>query len=130
MMHQTSAGQQMYQELVTTDSIDLHGSLTLFPGEAFTGVHTQAGPAATSTIIVHGSALESMSSRVISQLIRLLISARHQQQRLLVYGLNEHQRYIFEITRLCQYIDIAATETQAASTVQRGTGMLIGEAAL
>jgi anti-anti-sigma regulatory factor len=132
-MYQTSARQQMHQERTTTSSIDLHGSLAALPGEAFTGVHTQASPAPTSTIIVHGSALEPMNSRVISQLIRLLIFARRQQQRLLVLGLSEHQRYIFEITRLCQFIDIAATELQAvaaATTRQGNTGMLGGETAL
>ncbi len=126
-MHQIGARQQMHQENATTNSIDLHGSLAALSGEAFIGVHTQTSPAPTSTIIVHGSALEPMNSHVISQLIRLLISTRRQQQRLLVWGLSEHQRYIFEITRLCQFIDIAATETQAvaaAFTTQRDTSML------
>jgi anti-anti-sigma regulatory factor len=133
MMHQTSARQQMHQEHATTNGIDLHGSLLALSGEAFIGVHAPASPAPTSTIIVHGSALEPMNSRAINQLIQLLISARRQQQRLLVLGLSEHQQYIFEITRLCQYIDIAPTETQAvaaASIALRGTGMLIGETAL
>jgi len=132
-MHQTGARQQMYQELATTNSIDPHGSLAALSGEVSIGVHTLASPAPTSTITVHGSALEPINSRVISQLIRLLISARRQQQRLLVWGLSEHQQYIFEISRLCQFIDIAATETQAvtaAFTTQSDTGMLIGEITL
>jgi anti-anti-sigma factor len=117
MMQQADPIMHLRQGNATTSIIDLHGSLSALPEEFLIDIHTQANPVTNGTIIMNCSELESMNSRGISQLIQLLICTRRQQQRLLVFGLSEHNRYIFEITRLNQFIDIADTKIQAVSVV-------------
>ena len=102
----------------TTSMIDMHGSLSALSEEAFTDIQTQAGPVTTSTIILNCSELEAINSRGICQLVQLLINARQRQQRLLVYGLSEHNRYLLKITGLSEFVEIAGTETQALAAVQ------------
>src|SRR4249919_1677090 len=111
---QADAIMHLRQGNTTMNIIDLHGGPLALAEQLLIGSHTQASPATTSTIILNCSELESMNSRGISQLIRLIIYTR-QQQRLLVFGLSEHNRYILEITRLSLFIDIADTETQAVT---------------
>jgi len=46
-------------------------------------------------------------------LVTLLVRANRQRQKLLAYGLNEHYRQIFELTRLDEAIGIHADEDAA-----------------
>jgi anti-sigma B factor antagonist len=46
-------------------------------------------------------------------LVTLLVRANRQRQRLLAFGLNEHYRQIFELTRLDEAIHIYDTEAEA-----------------
>ena len=48
--------------------------------------------------------LEYMNSSGIGLLVTLLVRANRNQQRLLAYGLSEHYRQIFELTRLDEAI--------------------------
>ena len=57
-----------------------------------------------------------MNSSGIGLLVTLLIRVNRQKQRLLSYGLSEHYRHIFDITRLSQVIGIYDTEAQALQT--------------
>ena len=102
----------------TTSIIDMHGSLSALSHGAFTDIHAQSGLATTSTIILNCIELEAINSRGICQLVQLLIDARQRQQRLLVYGLSEHNRYLLKITGLSDFVEIAGTETQALAAVQ------------
>ena len=116
-MHQAGIIRHLRQGNAITGIIDLYGSLSDLPEEFLVDVHTQAHPVTNGTIIINCSELESISSHGISQIIQLLICTRRQQQRLLIFGLSEHNRYILEITRLNQFIDIVETETQAVAAL-------------
>ena len=102
----------------TTSIIDMHGSLSALSIETFKLLHAQNGTARTSTIILNCNELEAINSRGICQLVQLLINARQHRQRLLVYGLSEHNRYLLKITGLSEFVEIAGTETQALAAVQ------------
>jgi anti-sigma B factor antagonist len=54
-----------------------------------------------------------MNSGGIGMLVTLLVRANRQRQRLVAYGLNEHYRQIFELTRLDEAIGIFDSETEA-----------------
>lgn len=112
-MQQTDVLFHLQQQITATSSVDLHGSLSVLSEQLL----TLANSATTSSIFLNCSELESINSHGISLLIRLLIYSRRQQKRLLFFGLSEHNRYIFEVTRLNQFIDIADTKTQAVATV-------------
>jgi anti-anti-sigma factor len=117
MMQQADTLMHLQQGNATTSIIDLHGSLSDLPKEFLIDIHKQANPITNGTIIMNWSELESMNSCAISQIIQLLIYTRRQQQRLLVFGLSEHNRHILEITRLNHFIVIVETETQAVVTL-------------
>jgi anti-anti-sigma factor len=113
MMHIRSAN-------TTTSIIDIQGNLSALEAEAFTGIHAEDRPLTSSAIILNCSELEAINSRGICQLVQLLINARQRQQRLLLYGLSEHNRYLLKITGLSRFVEIARTETQALAAVQIG----------
>jgi anti-anti-sigma factor len=117
MMQQAGASMYLRQGNATTGIIDLQGSLSNLPEDLLKDIHLQSNPFTNGTIIMNCSELEAMNSRGISQIIQLLIYTRRKQQRLLIFGLSEHNRYILEITRLSRFIDIVETETQAVATL-------------
>ena len=57
-------------------------------------------------MILNFSGLEYMNSGGIGLLVTLLVRANRQKQRLLAYGLTDHYRQIFELTRLDEAIGI------------------------
>jgi anti-anti-sigma factor len=69
-----------------------------------------------NTITLNCGGLESINSHGICLLIKLLIHAKRYNKRLRVFGLSEHNRYIFEITRLNKFIDFVETESQSLET--------------
>ena len=114
-MQQTDVIFHLQHQYTAMSIIDLHENQSALREQLL----TQANSATTSTIILNCSELESINSHGIRLLILLLIYSRRQQKRLLVFGLSEHNRYIFEITHLSKFIDIADTKTQAVAEVHR-----------
>jgi anti-sigma B factor antagonist len=64
-------------------------------------------------IILDFSGLEYMNSGGIGLLVTLLVRAQRQHQRVLAYGLTDHYRQIFELTRLDEAVGIHDTEADA-----------------
>ncbi|HEU5229176.1 MAG TPA: STAS domain-containing protein, partial [Ktedonobacteraceae bacterium] len=64
-------------------------------------------------IILNFSGLDYMNSSGIGLIITLLIRVNRQKQHLLAFGLSEHYRHIFEITRLDDAIKIYLSEDEA-----------------
>jgi anti-sigma B factor antagonist len=93
--------------------IDIVGDVTSACEEVLMGAYGQASSDRTRAIILNFSGLEYMNSSGIGLLVTLLVRANRQHQRLLVYGLNEHYRQIFELTRLDEAIGIHASEADA-----------------
>jgi anti-sigma B factor antagonist len=63
--------------------------------------------------VLNFSGLEYMNSGGIGMLVTLLVRANRQRQQLFAYGLNEHYRQIFELTRLDEAIGIYENEADA-----------------
>ena len=64
-------------------------------------------------IVLNFESLEYMNSSGIGLLVTLLIRVNREKQRLLTYGLTEHYRNIFQITRLDDAISIFDSEDEA-----------------
>jgi anti-sigma B factor antagonist len=75
--------------------------------------YARASTGQTRAIILNFAGLEYMNSGGIGLLVTLLVRANRQKQRLLAYGLNEHYRQIFELTRLDEAIGLHADEQAA-----------------
>jgi anti-anti-sigma factor len=97
--------------------IDIHGEVSALAEKALMDAYMEASIPTTSTIILNFSGLEYMNSSGIGLLVTLLIRVNHQEQRLLAFGLNQHYRSIFEITRLSEAIEIYDTETQTLASL-------------
>jgi anti-sigma B factor antagonist len=92
--------------------IDVHGEVTAGAENALMDAYTQAGTHVRS-VVLNFSDLEYMNSSGIGLLVTLLIRVNRQKQRLLAYGLSEHYRQIFDLTRLDEAIGIYSGEVDA-----------------
>lgn len=111
----------MTQAIVTMDVraagggaavVDISGDVTASCEGVLMDAYSRTGEAARA-IILNFTGLEYMNSGGIGLLVTLLIRANRAQQRLLAYGLNEHYRQIFELTRLDEAIAIYDSEREA-----------------
>ena len=93
--------------------IDLKGDVTASAERTLADAYTRASGRFTRTIVLNFSGLEYMHSGGIGMLVTLLVRANRQRQRLVAYGLNEHYRQIFELTRLDEAIGIFDSEAEA-----------------
>lgn len=92
--------------------IDIQGEITAFSEEAISSAHDQAGKGATA-VILNFTDLEYMNSGGIGLLVTTLIRAQRSGHALRAYGLSEHYRQIFNLTRLDEAISIYDDEVSA-----------------
>ena len=65
-------------------------------------------------IVLNFTGLDYMNSGGIGLLVTLLVRAQRQRQRVLAYGLSDHYRQIFELTRLDEAVGIHDTRRRRA----------------
>ena len=99
--------------------IDVAGDMTAFAENALMRAYTEASPVGVRAIIMNFSCLEYMNSSGIGLLVTLLIRINRQKQHLLVYGLSDHYKHIFELTRLDEAIHTYDTEAAAVAAANR-----------
>jgi anti-sigma B factor antagonist len=97
----------------TVSIIDIKGDLTSACEEVLMNAYSEAADGNVGAVLLNFSGLEYMNSGGIGLLVTLLVRANRQRQRLLAFGLNDHYRQIFELTRLDEAIGIHATEQDA-----------------
>ena len=95
--------------------IDIRGEVTSFAEGSLMEAYNQATENQSNAIILNFENLEYMNSGGIGLLVTLLIRAQRNDQRLMAYGLNEHYRQIFELTRLNEAIGIYGNEADAVA---------------
>src|SRR6266571_1979101 len=83
-----------------TSIIDIQGEVSAFAEKVLMDAYMEASTPTTSDIILNFSGLEYMNSSGVGLLVTLLIRINRQKQRMLAFGLSEHYRHIFELTRL------------------------------
>lgn len=93
--------------------IDVEGELTAFAEAVLMDAYNQASDGQVRAIILNFEGLEYMNSSGIGLLVTLLIRINRERQQLLTYGLSEHYRNIFQITRLDDAIAIHDSEEEA-----------------
>jgi anti-sigma B factor antagonist len=95
--------------------VDIRGDVTAASEAALSDAYAAASTPTTRAIVLNFSGLEYMNSGGIGMLVTLLVRANRQRQRLLAYGLNQHYRQIFELTRLDEAIGIYDSEEAAVA---------------
>ena len=93
--------------------IDVEGELTAFAEDVLMDAYNQASDGHVRAIILNFEELEYMNSSGIGLLVTLLIRINREKQQLLTYGLSDHYRTIFQITRLDDAISTYDTEEEA-----------------
>ncbi|MFN8487241.1 MAG: STAS domain-containing protein [Caldilineaceae bacterium] len=93
--------------------IDIRGEVTGAAENTLMDAYTEAAKGNPHAIILNFSHLEYMNSSGIGLLVTLLIRVQRQKQRLLAYGLSDHYKQIFELTRLNEAISIYSSEAEA-----------------
>ena len=93
--------------------IDVKGELTAFAEGVLMDAYAQASDGRVRAVVLNFEGLEYMNSSGIGLLVTLLIRVNREKQRLLTYGLSEHYRNIFQITRLDDAIGIYDSEEEA-----------------
>ena len=92
--------------------IDISGEVTAAAENALMDAYTQMGNQVRAVVLNFGQ-LQYMNSSGIGLLVTLLIRINRQKQRLLAYGLSDHYRQIFDLTRLDEAIGIFGAEGEA-----------------
>jgi anti-sigma B factor antagonist len=93
--------------------IDIEGEVTAASEAALMDAYGRASGEQTRWIVLNFSGLEYMNSSGIGLLVTLLVRANRQKQRLLAFGLTQHYRQIFQLTRLDEAIGIHGSESEA-----------------
>jgi anti-sigma B factor antagonist len=96
-----------------TRAIDIKGDITAQSEYVLMEAYGRAGEEGVKAIVLNFSALDYMNSGGIGLLVTLLVRAQRQHQRVLAYGLSDHYRQIFELTRLDEAVAIHDTEADA-----------------
>jgi anti-sigma B factor antagonist len=97
--------------------VDIRGDVTAGSEGVLSEAYGRASTPTTKAVVLNFSGLEYMNSGGIGMLVTLLVRANRQRQRLLAYGLNQHYRQIFELTRLDEAIGIHDSEEAAVAAV-------------
>jgi anti-sigma B factor antagonist len=94
--------------------IEIGGEITRESDSALQDAYERAAEG-TRTLILAFDGLQYMNSSGIGLLVTLLVRAKRNHQKILAYGLSEHYRQIFELTRLDEAISIYDTEHAAVA---------------
>jgi anti-sigma B factor antagonist len=98
--------------------INVAGELTPASEEALTAAFARACEGAARAVLLDFGELGYMNSGGIGLLVTLLVRARRDKRQLLAFGLSDHYRQIFELTRLEDAIGIHPSEDAALAAVR------------
>jgi len=96
-----------------TRVIEVKGDVTAQSEDVLMDAFGRASTQGVSAIVLDFSALDYMNSGGIGLLVMLLVRAQRQHQRVLAFGLSEHYRQIFELTRLDEAVGIHDSQDDA-----------------
>jgi anti-sigma B factor antagonist len=93
--------------------IDIKGDITAASEDVLMDAYGRASEPSVKAIVLNFVGLDYMNSGGIGLLVTLLVRAQRQRQRVLAYGLSDHYRQIFELTRLDDAVGIHDDEEGA-----------------
>jgi anti-sigma B factor antagonist len=95
--------------------IDIKGDVTAASEPVLMSAYEQADRQGARRLVLNFRGLEYMNSGGIGMLVTFLIRANRHRQELAAFGLSDHYREIFELTRLDEAITIYNDERSALS---------------
>ena len=97
--------------------IDIDGEITAFSEAVLTDAHREASAGGVDAVVLNFTELEYMNSGGIGLLVTTLIRAQRAGHTLSAYGLTDHYKEIFALTRLDEAIEIYESEDAALGAV-------------
>ena len=94
-------------------AIDVKGDITAASEDLLMDAYGRANESSPKAIVLNFSGLDYMNSGGIGLLVTLLVRAQRQGQGVLAYGLSDHYREIFELTRLDEAVGLHDSEEDA-----------------
>jgi anti-anti-sigma factor len=101
--------------------IELSGDVTAACESELMDAYREAGRAEIRGIVLDFTGLDYMNSSGIGLLVTLLVRAKRAHQQLSAFGLSDHYRQIFELTRLDEIITVHDDENGAVVAARTGT---------
>jgi anti-anti-sigma factor len=95
--------------------IDLTGDLNSSAEDALNEAYAEATGAGAGAVVLNFERAEYINSTGIALIVGLLAQARANRVEMKAFGLSDHYREIFEITRLADFMTITDTEDGAMS---------------
>ena len=93
--------------------IDIAGDITAASEDVLMDAYGRAAGDGVRAIVLSFAGLEYMNSGGIGLLVTLLVRAHRRGQQVLAFGLSDHYRQIFELTRLDEAVGIHDSEAAA-----------------
>jgi anti-sigma B factor antagonist len=102
--------------------IDLEGEINSTADSALEAAYTQAAAGDPAAILLNFESVVYINSTGIALIVGLLARARKEHLTVTAYGLTEHYREIFQITRLSDFMGIFPDEASAVGSVPATAG--------
>jgi anti-sigma B factor antagonist len=99
--------------------IEIKGDITAASEDVLMDAYNRAAEPGVRAIVLSFDGLDYMNSGGIGLLVTLLVRAQRQRQRVLAFGLSDHYRQIFELTRLDEAVGIHDSEAEALEEARR-----------
>ncbi len=96
-----------------TRVIGIKGDITAQSEDVLMDAYGRASGEGVRSIVLDFTGLDYMNSGGIGLLVTLLVRAQRQGEQVLAFGLSEHYRQIFELTRLDEAVGIHESEDDA-----------------
>jgi anti-sigma B factor antagonist len=97
--------------------IDIVGEITSFSEKEISSAHEEASGGGVDAVVLNFEGLDYMNSGGIGLLVTTLIRAQRSGHRLMAFGLTDHYRQIFSLTRLDEAIEIFDDEKAALDAI-------------
>jgi anti-sigma B factor antagonist len=99
--------------------VDIKGEVTTTCEPVLMAAYEEAESGGARRLVLNFVGLEYMNSGGIGMIVTLLVRANRQRQELAAFGLSDHYREIFELTRLDEAITIYDDEASALAGAMR-----------
>ena len=116
----TAAGYPVREPRPGVVVVDLSGDLRADAREPLEAAYAAAAARAPHTVVLGMPGVGYINSTGIALIVSLLASARRDGREVAAYGLSEHYREIFAITRLSEFITVYDDEPSALGHVPTG----------
>jgi anti-anti-sigma factor len=101
--------------------IDLNGDVNASAEDALNEAYAKATAGGAGMVVLNFERAEYINSTGIALIVALLAQARASHVQVKAFGLSDHYREIFEITRLADFMTITDDEDRAVSGAEGGS---------